>query len=67
MTGDVRRELFHGSVVTAGVRSPFALYDESLATYGNADTFDHAAADGFIRLYGLPFDQLAETEPFEAR
>ena len=59
LTGDVRVKLFHGSVVTAGVRSPFALYNEALATYSNADTFDHEAADGFIRLYGLPTDQLA--------
>lgn len=60
MTGDVRVKLFHGSVATAGVRSPFALYNESLATYSNADTFDHHAADGFILLYGLPTDQLAK-------
>ncbi len=59
MTGDVRVRLFHGAITTAGVRSPFALYNESLATYSNADTFDHHAADGFIRLYGLPTDQLA--------
>lgn len=60
LTGDVRLKLFHGRVATAGVRSPFALYNESLATYSNADTFDHQAADGFIRLYGLPTDQLAK-------
>jgi len=59
LTGDVRVQLFHGSVATAGVRSPFALYNESLATYSNADKFDHHAADGFITLYGLPTDQLA--------
>ncbi|HTV93485.1 MAG TPA: argininosuccinate synthase [Verrucomicrobiae bacterium] len=59
VTGDVRLRLFHGAVTAAGVRSPFALYNESLATYSNADKFDHQAADGFIRLYGLPLDQLA--------
>ena len=59
MTGDVRLKLSHGSVATAGVRSPFALYNESLATYSNKDKFDHKAADGFILLYGLPTDQLA--------
>jgi argininosuccinate synthase len=60
MTGDVRLKLFHGSVATAGVRSPFALYNEALATYSNKDTFDHHAADGFIKLYGLPTEQLAK-------
>ena len=28
MTGEVRLRLFHGAVAMAGVRSPFALYDE---------------------------------------
>ena len=59
LSGDVRVQLYHGAVTTAGVRSPFALYNETLATYSNADTFDHHAADGFIRLYGLPTDQVA--------
>ena len=59
VTGEVRLRLFAGSVTVTGVRSPFALYDELLATYGHADAFDHHAADGFIRLHGLPFDLLS--------
>ena len=59
LTGDVRVRLYHGAATTAGVRSPFALYDAALATYGAGDAFDHDAADGFIRLYGLPLDRLA--------
>jgi argininosuccinate synthase len=59
VTGDVRMRLHHGSATTAGVRSPFALYDAALATYGEGDTFDHHAADGFIRCYGLPLDRIA--------
>jgi argininosuccinate synthase len=59
LTGDVRVQLFHGAVTTTGVRSSFALYDEKLATYGAGDAFDHHAADGFIRLYGLPLDRMA--------
>ncbi|MGD0968875.1 MAG: argininosuccinate synthase [Candidatus Aquilonibacter sp.] len=66
LTGDVRVRLHHGAVATAGVRSPFALYNESLATYSNADTFDHHAADGFIRLYGLPTDQLARVRSLDS-
>jgi argininosuccinate synthase len=65
LTGDVRVRLYHGAVTTAGVRSPFALYNESLATYSNADKFDHQAADGFIRLYGLPLDQLAQVRSLD--
>jgi argininosuccinate synthase len=60
MTGEVRMRLHHGSAVACGVRSPFALYDERLATYGQGDTFDHQAADGFIRCYGLPLDRVAQ-------
>jgi argininosuccinate synthase len=61
ITGDVRVCLYQGSATVAGVRSRFALYDESLATYGRGDAFDHHAADGFIRLHGLPLDVLART------
>jgi len=54
VTGDVRLRFFKGSCVTVGRRSPYSLYDYSLATYDAADTFDHAAAKGFIDLHGLP-------------
>jgi argininosuccinate synthase len=60
ITGDVRMRLHHGSAFASGVRSPFALYDERLATYGHGDAFDHQAADGFIRCYGLPLDRVAQ-------
>jgi argininosuccinate synthase len=54
MTGDVRVKLVRGRAVVTGSRSPYALYSESLATYGNADTFKHDAATGFIEIWGLP-------------
>jgi argininosuccinate synthase len=53
MNGEVRVSLHQGVATITGVRSPFALYEASLATYGNEDTFDHHAADGFIKLHGL--------------
>jgi len=59
MTGEVRVSLHQGVATVTGVRSPFALYDASLATYGNEDAFDHQAADGFIRLHGLQIDVAA--------
>jgi len=31
-----------------------SLYDENLATYTSADSFDQDAAIGFIKLWGLP-------------
>jgi argininosuccinate synthase len=54
VTGDVRLRFFKGSCVVVGRRSPYSLYDYELATYDEADSFDHKAAKGFIDLWGLP-------------
>ena len=54
LTGDVRVKLQRGRAVVTGARSPFALYDESLATYGAGDRFRHDAAGGFIEIHGSP-------------
>ena len=54
VSGEVRVRLDHGSAVVAGRRSPLSLYDKSLATYDEGDAFDHAAAVGFIEIFGLP-------------
>ncbi|MHB8433308.1 MAG: argininosuccinate synthase [Candidatus Tyrphobacter sp.] len=69
VTGDVRIRLHQGNATVVGARAPLALYEESLATYGQGDAFDHRAADGFIRLHGLPLDLVARVRerPVEAR
>jgi argininosuccinate synthase len=54
VTGDVRLRFDHGTAIVAGRRSALSLYDRSLATYDADDAFDHGAAVGFIRLWGLP-------------
>ncbi|MBE0476933.1 MAG: argininosuccinate synthase [Coriobacteriia bacterium] len=54
VAGDVRLRFYRGSCTTVGRRSPYSLYDYGLATYDEADTFDHKAAEGFIELWGLP-------------
>ncbi len=54
VTGQVRLRLDHGSAIVTGRRSDESLYDRALATYDAGDTFDHAAAVGFIRIFGLP-------------
>ncbi|MDO8986628.1 MAG: argininosuccinate synthase, partial [Coriobacteriia bacterium] len=54
VTGDVRLRFYKGSCVPVGRRSPYSLYDYNLATYDEADSFDHKAAKGFIDLHGLP-------------
>lgn len=54
LTGTVRLKFYKGSCTVTGSKSPFSLYDHSLATYGEGDTFDRTAAKGFIDLYDLP-------------
>ncbi|MFJ8004775.1 argininosuccinate synthase [Streptomyces fagopyri] len=51
--GDVRMTLHGGRAVVTGRRSDTSLYDFDLATYDTGDTFDQAAAKGFIDIYGL--------------
>jgi argininosuccinate synthase len=53
VTGTVRVKLHKGSAVVVGRKSPHSLYRYELATYDQADRFDHAAAAGFIQLWGL--------------
>ncbi len=59
VTGQVRLRLFKGECRVVGRRSPYALYDHSLATYDAGDTFDRTAAVGFIKLWGLPVETVA--------
>jgi argininosuccinate synthase len=59
VTGEVRLRLFKGEYRVVGRRSPYALYDHSLATYDAGDRFDHTAAEGFIKLWGLPVETVA--------
>jgi argininosuccinate synthase len=54
VTGTVKLKLYKGNVIIAGRTSPFSLYDEGLASFGNDGHYDHADAAGFIRLFSLP-------------
>jgi argininosuccinate synthase len=53
VTGEVRVKLFKGHAIVEGRKSELSLYDEKLATYTKEDEFDHSAAVGFIKLWGL--------------
>ena len=61
VTGTVRLKLFKGDCRVVGRKSPFALYDHGLATYDDGDRFDHSAAEGFIKIWGLPVETAAKT------
>jgi argininosuccinate synthase len=68
VTGEVRVRLHKGTAVVEGRRSDKALYSHSLATYESGDLFDHDAAAGFVRLWGLPTKVWSEKQgPGESR
>ncbi len=54
VTGVVRLKLYKGNVIPVGRKSPFSLYREDFATFGQENVYDQSDAQGFIRLYGLP-------------
>jgi argininosuccinate synthase len=59
VTGEVRLSLQPNAAIVAGRRSKHALYAETLASYGEGETFPHAAAEGFIKLHALETELLA--------
>lgn len=62
VTGEVRLRLSPGSCHVVGRRSEFSLYDYGLATYDAADSFNHADAEGFVRLWGLGIETWAANQ-----
>jgi argininosuccinate synthase len=54
MTGQVRLKLYKGNVILVGRHSPYSLYREDFATFGEDDVYNQADAEGFIKLFGLP-------------
>lgn len=54
VTGDVKLKLYKGNVMNAGVTSPYTLYDENVASFGDdGGTYNQADSAGFINLFGL--------------
>lgn len=55
VTGEVRLKLYKGSVTPAGAKSPYSLYNEDIASFGDShELYSHKDAAGFINLFGLP-------------
>ena len=53
-SGEVRLKLYKGRVTTAGMTSPYSLYNEEFVTFGEDEVYNQADAEGFINLFGLP-------------
>jgi argininosuccinate synthase len=54
VTGTVRLKLYKGSCTPAGVQSPYSLYSEAFATFGEDAVYNQKDSEGFINLFGLP-------------
>jgi argininosuccinate synthase len=65
VTGTIRVKLLKGNHMVVGRKSPYSLYNEELATYSKGDAFDHNAAVGFIKIWGLPTKVYAEVNKEE--
>jgi len=54
VSGSVRLKLYKGNIIIAGRKSPFSLYREDYASFGEEDVYNQQDANGFIQLFGLP-------------
>ena len=62
VSGTVRVKLFKAHATVVGRKSPWSLYNLSLATYDKGDKFNQKAAEGFIHLWGLAVKTQAQVQ-----
>ncbi len=55
VTGTVRLKLYKGNCIVTGRKSKFSRYKLNLATYGQKDSFDQKMAEGFLKLWAMPY------------
>ncbi len=53
VTGDVTLKLYKGNMIVSSVTSPYSLYDEVTASFGEDEDYNQADSAGFINLFGL--------------
>ncbi len=54
VTGEIKLKLYKGNIVNAGMTSPYSLYSEEYATFGEDAVYNQNDSAGFINLFGLP-------------
>ncbi len=54
VTGKVKLNLYKGNIINAGISSPYSLYSEQTASFGEDNDYNQQDAEGFINLYSLP-------------
>ena len=58
VTGSVKVKLLKGVASVVGRKSPHSLYKKEMATYDQGDKFDRSIAEGFIKVWGMPYKKL---------
>jgi len=54
INGSVKLKLYKGNIIIEGRQSPYSLYSEDFATFGEEEVYNQFDAEGFIKLFGLP-------------
>jgi len=57
VTGSIKLKLFKGSCVAVARKSVHSLYKKELSTYGKEDKFNQKLAEGFIKIWGMPYQR----------
>ena len=58
LSGTITLSLYKGTMTVLSRQSQFSLYDKSLASYTDEDSFDHKAGEGFSKVHSLPLKVL---------
>ncbi len=62
VTGEVKIKLYKGNMILSSVTSPYTLYDEEVATFGEEEVYNQQDSEGFINLFGLPLQVKARLD-----
>jgi len=62
VTGEVKLKLYKGNIIKAGITSPYSLYNEQIATFGEDAVYNQKDSEGFVNLFGLPITVKALSE-----
>jgi len=60
VTGKIRIKLDKGHAVCVGRKAKRSLYSKELATYSEGDVFDRNMAEGFMKIWGLPYEGMGK-------
>jgi argininosuccinate synthase len=55
VTGAAKVKLLKGVASVVSRKSPYSLYSKEMATYDKGDKFDRSVAEGFIKVWGMPY------------